>query len=259
MDSGLGTRLRTQRERKGVTLAAIADDTKISIALLEGLERDDVSRWPGGLFRRAYVRAYARAVGLEPEAIVREFGLLHPDPTSEALAQAVAHDTQVPLPRNGAGLDRELHSVATLCTALGQATDQEAVTGVLADAGRILGARGLVVWVWDAVRVALCPAISHGYPETMLRQLAALARDTDSAIATAFRTAQPAIVTGAGQATGAVVTPLLTPAGCVGVLAIEFGNGAEQRQSVRAFATILGAQLSTLLPPPVLLEAAATA
>jgi cytoskeletal protein RodZ len=90
MDSSLGTRLRAQRERKGVTLAAIADDTKISIALLEGLERDDVSRWPGGLFRRAYVRAYARAVGLEPEAVVREFGLLHPDPLAEPLAQAVA-------------------------------------------------------------------------------------------------------------------------------------------------------------------------
>jgi cytoskeletal protein RodZ len=50
-----------------VALEAIAEETKINLALLEGLERDDVSRWPGGLFRRAYVRTYAQKIGLDPE------------------------------------------------------------------------------------------------------------------------------------------------------------------------------------------------
>jgi cytoskeleton protein RodZ len=67
MDSTLGTRLKTQRERQGVTLIAIAEQTKISVPLLEGLERDDVTRWPGGVYRRAYVRAYAHVIGLDPE------------------------------------------------------------------------------------------------------------------------------------------------------------------------------------------------
>jgi len=290
MDSSLGTRLREHREHKGVALAAIAGDTKISLALLEGLERDDVSRWPGGLFRRAWVRAYARAIGLDAETVVREFVLLHPDPIEESLAQAAvqakasdegpatrlgflraglakfhaeaAHVPPVPQPAppgDGAGLERELYSVATLCTSLGQATNQDAVAGVLADAGKILGARGLIVWVWDAVRACLSPAIAHGYSEQVIQQLARVARSTDTAIVAAFRTAQARVVEGdGGKTTGAFVTPLLTPGGCAGVLAIEFGDGAEQRESVQAFATILGAQLATLLPAS-LIQAAANA
>ena len=42
---------------------------KVSLPLLEGLEADDISRWPGGIFRRAFVRAYAEAVGLDPDAV----------------------------------------------------------------------------------------------------------------------------------------------------------------------------------------------
>jgi transcriptional regulator with XRE-family HTH domain len=284
MSSSLGTRLREVRERKGVSLTAIADDTKINVGLLEGLERDDVSRWPGGLFRRAYVRAYAQAVGLEPEAIVREFIQHYPDPIEEALAEAAAQaknggdrpssrlgllraglakfsveipDNVAP-PREPSTVERDLHSlhsVASLCTALARAGDQEAVSGILQDAGRILGARGVILWVWDAMGAALCPAIAHGYSEQVVRHLARVARSSDNAIAAAFRTAEARVVEGAGpRATGAFVTPLLTPGGCAGVLAIEFGNGGEQCESTRAFATILAAQLSTLVPASSIAE-----
>jgi transcriptional regulator with XRE-family HTH domain len=69
----LGTRLRLERERRGITLASIADHTKIRTDLLQGLERNDVSRWPAGIFRRAFIRAYAEAVGLDADVITREF------------------------------------------------------------------------------------------------------------------------------------------------------------------------------------------
>jgi transcriptional regulator with XRE-family HTH domain len=72
-DPGFGGRLRLERERRRVTLASIAADTKISLALLQGLERDDVSRWPSGIFRRAFIRAYAQAVGLDADAVAQEF------------------------------------------------------------------------------------------------------------------------------------------------------------------------------------------
>jgi transcriptional regulator with XRE-family HTH domain len=75
-----GPGLRQQRERQGLTLAAVADNTKISPHLLTALERGDVSRWPGGLYRRAFVRAYAAAVGLPPEPTVVEFVRLFPEP-----------------------------------------------------------------------------------------------------------------------------------------------------------------------------------
>lgn len=72
-DTGFGSRLRLERERRRVTLASIAADTKISLALLQGLERDDVSRWPSGIFRRSFIRAYAQAVGLDADAVAQEF------------------------------------------------------------------------------------------------------------------------------------------------------------------------------------------
>jgi cytoskeletal protein RodZ len=68
-----GSRLRAAREARGISLKDIAAATKISMLALEALERNDVARLPGGLFSRAFVRAYAKQVGLDPEQAVREF------------------------------------------------------------------------------------------------------------------------------------------------------------------------------------------
>lgn len=78
--ASFGRRLRAVRERQRIPISAIAESTKILGALLEGLENDDVSRWPTGLYRRAFIRAYARAIGLDPEPVVREFVARFPDP-----------------------------------------------------------------------------------------------------------------------------------------------------------------------------------
>src|SRR5437762_12734974 len=68
-----GSKLREARERRGVTLRQIANATKIAASVLEALERNDISRLPGGIFGRAFVRAYAVEVGLAPEETIREF------------------------------------------------------------------------------------------------------------------------------------------------------------------------------------------
>src|SRR5712692_10454871 len=68
-----GSKLRETRERRGITLRQIAVATKISVSVLEALERNDISRLPGGIFSRAFVRAYASEIGLDPEATIREF------------------------------------------------------------------------------------------------------------------------------------------------------------------------------------------
>ena len=80
MVGSFGPRLRAERERKNLSLQAIAEETKIKVSLLEGLEQDDLSFWPTGLFRRAYVRSYARAIGLDPERTLREFLDQFPEP-----------------------------------------------------------------------------------------------------------------------------------------------------------------------------------
>ena len=84
-----GSRLRTQRERQGVTLESIADSTKIKRSLLERLEDGDASRWPRGGTGRAYIRDYVCAIGLPTEPLVAEFARLFPEdgsPVSEDVA-----------------------------------------------------------------------------------------------------------------------------------------------------------------------------
>jgi len=70
---GFGARLRDARERRGISLRQIANATKISVAVLEALERNDISKLPGGIFGRAFVRSYASEVGLDPEATIQDF------------------------------------------------------------------------------------------------------------------------------------------------------------------------------------------
>src|SRR4051812_10676524 len=79
---GFGAKLREARERQGVSLRQIANATKISIGALEALERNDVSRLPGGIFSRAFVRSYAVEVGLDPDATIQEFIASLPSDTS---------------------------------------------------------------------------------------------------------------------------------------------------------------------------------
>ena len=69
----LCARLRKERERRQIPLSSISANTKISASLFAALERGDVSRWPSGIFRRSFIRAYASAIGLDPDAIAREF------------------------------------------------------------------------------------------------------------------------------------------------------------------------------------------
>jgi cytoskeletal protein RodZ len=81
---GIGAALRGARERRGLSLRQVAATTKISVSVLEALEREDISRLPGGIFGRAFVRSYAQEVGLDPEDIIREFIAQFPTDTVTA-------------------------------------------------------------------------------------------------------------------------------------------------------------------------------
>ncbi len=74
-----GTFLRRAREQRGVSLQDLAVTTKISARVLEALERNDPSKLPGGIFSRAFVRAYAREVGLDPDVAAANFVAAFPD------------------------------------------------------------------------------------------------------------------------------------------------------------------------------------
>lgn len=85
-----GRRLRVQRERLGIPLEAIAASTKIARSLLADLERGDLSKWPGGIYRRAFFREYAVMIGLPADARLAEFLDLFPDEAAPAGARSTA-------------------------------------------------------------------------------------------------------------------------------------------------------------------------
>lgn len=83
-------KLRAARERHGLSLAAIAATTKIGVSHLAALERNDLSRWPEGLYRRAWIRAYAAAVYLPVEATVEDFVTTFETPRAPAEQEMAA-------------------------------------------------------------------------------------------------------------------------------------------------------------------------
>lgn len=91
-----GNKMKRLREERGVTLRQIADATKISVWALEALERNDISRLPGGIFSRAFVRSYAIEVGLDPEQTVRDFLLQFPHDSVTVGSPHVMQDNRAP-------------------------------------------------------------------------------------------------------------------------------------------------------------------
>lgn len=85
----VGARLRTAREARDMELRDIAATTKISVGALEAIEQNDFDPLPGGIFTRAFVRAYAAEVGLDPEQTTKDFMAQAPSRT--------AHDAALPL------------------------------------------------------------------------------------------------------------------------------------------------------------------
>ena len=70
-----GENLRREREMRGVTLEEISSATCISTRFLEALETEQWDRLPGGVFNRGFIRAVARFLGLDQDALVAEYAL----------------------------------------------------------------------------------------------------------------------------------------------------------------------------------------
>lgn len=71
-------RLRRRRERHGITLEEVSAATRVKADLLERFERGDLTGWPTGLYARAWVRGYARAIGADEDDAVEDFCRLFP-------------------------------------------------------------------------------------------------------------------------------------------------------------------------------------
>lgn len=69
--ASLGQQLKQAREERGLTIQQIANATHIGSRFLQGIESDDYSILPGGVFNRAFVRKFAGQVGFDQDQAAR--------------------------------------------------------------------------------------------------------------------------------------------------------------------------------------------
>ncbi len=103
-----GEELRQERERRGISLDAVAVSTRVALRHLHALEDNRFAELPGGVFNRGIVRSYAQCCGLDADGTVRSFleavhasGLRTEEPEDAwvELAEAVHRNRQESRPR----------------------------------------------------------------------------------------------------------------------------------------------------------------
>jgi hypothetical protein len=140
--------------------------------------------------------------------------------------------------------------VASLCADLARVVDTRALPSLLDRTAEILDASGIILWIADPDGRELNPIFAQGYPNELVNRLGTIPRDAENATAAAFRTSLLQTVLADSISGGAIAAPLVTPGGCVGVMAAEVRHDSERQDEKLAAATIVAAQLATLVGPP---------
>jgi hypothetical protein len=142
-----------------------------------------------------------------------------------------------------------LADAAEVCVDLARVIDSRDVPALLARAAGVLGAKGVILWMSDSGGALLRPSLAHGYSDRVLMKMGVLQVDGDNATSLAFRSLRGQSVNGAASSQpGAIAVPLVTPTGCVGVLAAEVNRQRPSPDTVE-MARIIAAQLATLVAP----------
>ena len=176
--------------------------------------------------------------GRRPRAVTAD-----PKTPEQAAARLITEPQQ---PRTQPRADVDLAAAANVCTDLSRITTTAALPGLLGRAAGALDATGLILWI--SAGEQLFPVMAHGYSDDVLSRMAPIARNAENAAASAWRSGQLTVVRAstAGEH-GAIVTPLFGLHNCIGVLSAELRKG-EESPAVQAVATIIAAQLSTVVP-----------
>jgi cytoskeletal protein RodZ len=82
----VGEQLAGARRASGLSLEDLARRTKIPATRLQALEAGLYELLPPPIFSRGFVRAYATEVGLDPEALVRQYDVERPPAPTEGRA-----------------------------------------------------------------------------------------------------------------------------------------------------------------------------
>ena len=144
----------------------------------------------------------------------------------------------------------DLQKIASVCSDLAKVVDTRALPALLGRAATVLDAPGIVLWIAAPDGHELSPIVTHGYPQQIVVRLGTILRDAENATAAALRTSLLQTVATDEVSNGAIAAPLVTPAGCVGIMAAEVRHHGEKDPAKLAAASIIAAQLATLVGPP---------
>lgn len=193
------------------------------------------------LVPRAHKRESREAPSAQPSAFVAESPSGLDDLDDFRLPAKAAHPAAVV----------NLGEVAALCVGLARVADTRSLPALLERTASALNATGIVLWIADPDGRELSPIVVHGYPPQLATRLGTIMRDAENVTASAYRTALLQTVKGDAISSGAIAVPLVGSSGCVGVMAAEMKDGGEQQGPLLAAATIIAAQVATLVGPPV--------
>ena len=143
----------------------------------------------------------------------------------------------------------DLKVVAEICADLSALTDIGALSGALARASDVIGAKGVIVWVTSNDGSTLTPVATHGFDARVVDRIGAIDRASANLTAEALRDNAPRVCAAHGSTAAAVAVPMCGPTGPVGVLSAELQPGRDASDACVAVASILAAQLATLTAP----------
>lgn len=93
----VGDSLARARTQAGLTIAQVSQRTCIRETIVRGIERDDFSACGGDFYARGHIRSIARAVGLDPEELIREYDVTHGAPQQITAADVFEPATPIKL------------------------------------------------------------------------------------------------------------------------------------------------------------------
>ena len=73
----IGDTLARARQRAGLTVAQVSEQTRIREAVITGIEGDDYSASGGDFYARANIRTIAKVVGADSVPLIREYDALY--------------------------------------------------------------------------------------------------------------------------------------------------------------------------------------
>jgi cytoskeletal protein RodZ len=83
----IGADLEAARGRAGLTVVEVSQRTRIRQSVIEAIESDDFSDCGGDFYARGDIRAIARAVGADPEPLIRDYDEAYRAPGEPAAAE----------------------------------------------------------------------------------------------------------------------------------------------------------------------------